>query len=157
LALALAGWFAASAGSTASAKGWVRDVEHALSVAQSKQRPLVLFVSTDGCVHCDKMIATTFRDVNIRQALSTSFVAAAIKSSERPDLMDHLQIRSFPTTLLVSPDGEVLDQMTGYVDAAKFQQRLDRVTTTRIGAVPIAAAAEPISARLAASGSRRTR
>jgi thioredoxin-related protein len=152
LALALAGSLVAmSVSSSVSAKGWLRDVEHALSVAQSQQRPLVVFVSTDRCVYCDKMIATTFRDVNVRQALGSSFVAAAIKGSERPDLMQHLQIRSFPTTLLVSPDGEVLDQMTGYVDASKFQQRLDRVLPASARTAGEDPPPEPVSSRMAAA------
>jgi protein disulfide-isomerase len=153
----MAGLVAVMATSTVSAKGWLRDVEQALNVARSQQRPLVLFVSSDGCVHCDKMIATTFRDVNVRQTLGSSFVAAAIKGSERPDLMEHLRIRSFPTTLLVSPGGEVLDQMAGYVDAQQFQQRLGRITPPARRIVRAQAAPERVADRLAATAQRRLR
>jgi thioredoxin-related protein len=111
------------AASVASA-GWLRDVEHALDLAQAQHRPLVVFVSMDGCGHCVHMIRTTFRDNEVRRTLGSSFVAAAVKATERPDLVKHLQIRSFPTTLLVSSNGEVLDQLVGYVDARTFRQRL---------------------------------
>jgi protein disulfide-isomerase len=156
-----AGWIAGlvvlTAASTASAKGWMRDVERALSVAQSEQRPLVLFVSSDHCVHCDRMIATTFRDVNVRQTLGSSFVVAAIKGAERPDLIEHLQIRSFPTTVLVSPEGEVLDLVIGYVDAERFQQRLGRLArgARRMERAP--AAPQQVAERLASSSQRRLR
>ena len=117
-----------SVSTTTFAKGWLRDVDHALSVAQTQRRPMVLFVSADGCVHCTRMIETTFRDTAVRKTLGTWFVAAAIKDSERPDLMQQLQIRSYPTTLVVSPSGQVLDQMVGYVSAEQLQTRLAEVT-----------------------------
>jgi thioredoxin-related protein len=136
-----------SAATSATASGWLRDVDHALSVAQTEQRPLVVFVSMDGCVHCYRMIQTTFRDTGIRRTLGSSFVAAAIKGSERPDLMQQLKIRSYPTTLLVSPDGQVLDQMVGYVAAEKLQARLDRVAAGRQAAAAQTPAADGRGAR----------
>jgi thioredoxin-related protein len=108
----------------AGGRQWLRDVDHALAVARAEQRPLVLFITTDGCIHCERMIATTFLDPQVRQTLGTSFVAAAIKASERPDLLKRLSIRSFPTTLVVSADGRVMDQVVGYLDADKFTERM---------------------------------
>ncbi len=110
----------------AGAAGWLRDVDHALNVAEVQQRPVLLFISMDGCHYCTKMIETTLSDQRVCQTLGQRFVPAAIKGSERPDILKDLKIRSFPTTLVVSPDGEVLDQMVGYVDAKKFQKRLER-------------------------------
>jgi thioredoxin-related protein len=123
---------------------WLRDVDHALSVAQVQQRPILLFVSMDGCTYCDRMIATTFSDGTVRRTVGSGFIPTAIKGSERPDLVRQLKIRSYPTTLLVSPDGEVLDMMVGYVDAAKFQQRLQRVPA-RLAAQASRTAAQPVS------------
>jgi thioredoxin-related protein len=122
-----------------SAKGWLRDVDHAWSVVQAEQRPMVLFVSMDGCIHCDRMIATTFHDPEVRRLLGASFVAAAIKGSERPDLLRQLQIQSFPTTVIVSCDGTVLDQLIGYVDAKGFKRRLEAIA---------APAARPVAGRV---------
>jgi thioredoxin-related protein len=134
--LALVGCLVVNGSSTSlSAKGWLRDVDHAWSVVQAEKRPMVLFVSMDGCIHCDRMIETTFRDAEVRRTLGSSFVAAAIKGSERPDLLRQLQIQSFPTTVVVSCDGQVLDQMVGYVDAKGFKRRLHAVTAR--GARPV--------------------
>jgi thioredoxin-related protein len=126
----------------ARAGGWLRDVDHALGVAQAQQRPLVLFVSMDGCTHCYRMIETTFRDEHVRRSLGSSFVAAAIKGSERPELMKHLRIVSYPTTLVIDPSGQVVDQMVGYVDADQLQRRLEMATRPsqeRTAAKPAAA------------------
>lgn len=125
---------------------WLRDVDHALSVAQVQQRPIMLFVSMDGCKYCDKMIASTLRHPHIDRTLGAQFVPIVIKGSERPDLMRQLNIRSFPTTVLVSPDGEVLDLMTGYIDAARLHQRLERVPGTLAARAAAAGATSPSTA-----------
>jgi len=120
--------FMGVAADQAAANGWLRDVEHGLRVAKAQQRPMVLFISSDGCVYCDKMIATTFSDLQVRRTLGTRFVATAIKSTERPDLMRKLKVRSFPTTVLVTPKGEVIEQIVGYVEPEKFNKLLATVT-----------------------------
>jgi thioredoxin-related protein len=108
-------------------RAWIRDVDQALQEAESQQRPVLLFVSMDRCKYCQQMAQTTLRDLQVRQAIGTHFVPAVIKNSDRPDLMRELQIQSFPTTLIVSPHGKVLQEMKGYVDASKFHQQLLKV------------------------------
>ena len=117
----------ASFARSATAGGWIRDVDQALEVAQSRQQPVLLFVSMDDCKYCQKMVQTTFRDQRVLQTIGSQYVPAVIKNSERPDLMRQLQIRSFPTTLVVSPEGDVLHEMKGYVEASKFQQQLVQI------------------------------
>jgi protein disulfide-isomerase len=108
-------------------RAWIRDVDQALQEAESQQRPVLLFVSMDQCKYCQRMVQTTLRDPQVRQAIGSHFVPAVIKNSDRPDLMRELQIQSFPTTLIVSPQGKVLQEMKGYVDASKFHQQLLQV------------------------------
>ena len=117
----------------AQASGWHRDVDAAMQLARAQQRPLVLFVTMDGCTYCHKMVETTLSDQGILRVIGTQFVPAAIKATDRPDLMRKLKIRSFPTTLLVSPRGEIVDQITGYIDVRKFDDRLRRAHAYSIG------------------------
>jgi thioredoxin-related protein len=92
---------------------------------------MLLYVTMDGCTYCTKMVRSTLSDPEVRKMIGASYVAVAIKNSDRPDLMRKLQIRSFPTTLLVSPDGRILNQMKGYVDARRFQRQLADVASPR--------------------------
>ena len=114
-----------------SGRGWLRDVDQALRVAAAQQRPLLLYITMDGCTYCTKMVQTTLSHPDVRKLIGSSYVAAAIKNSERPDLMQKLKIRSFPTTLLVSPKGQILNQMNGYVDARRFQRQLADAASPR--------------------------
>ena len=114
--------------SSVQAAGWYRDVDEALKVAQSTNRPMVLFVSMDQCKYCHMMIQKTLANVEVRRTIGSSFVAATITAAEQPELMKRLGIRSFPTTLLVDSNGKIIDQMTGYVGVKKFRSQLHRVT-----------------------------
>jgi thioredoxin-related protein len=129
----------ASFGWSASAGSWIRDVDQALDVAQQRQQPILLFVSMDGCKYCQKMVQTTFRSQQVLATIRAQYVPAAIKNSERPDLMRQLEIRSFPTTLIVSPAGDVLYEMKGYVEAGKFQQQLVQIAGQPHSAASLAA------------------
>ncbi len=112
---------------TVTGGGWVRDVDQALQVARSQHRPVLLFVSMDDCKYCRQMAQTTLRNPEVAKTISSQFVPAVIKNTERPDLMRKLGIRSFPVTLVVSPQGQVLQEMKGYVKPTKFQQQLEQL------------------------------
>jgi len=114
--------------SSVQAAGWYRDVDEALRVAQSTNRPMVLFVSMGQCKYCHMMIQKTLANVEVRRTIGSSFVAATITAAEQPELMKRLGIRSFPTTLLVDSNGKIVDHMTGYVGVKKFRSHLHRVT-----------------------------
>ncbi len=120
----LAGCIMAIGTSCASAAGWIRDIDQAMELAQARQQPVLLFISMDRCSYCQKMIQTTFADANVRQALGDGYIPAAMKAAERPDLIRRLKIRSFPTTLIVQPNGQIVDQMTGYQDIPTFQKHI---------------------------------
>ena len=112
---------------TVAGGGWVRDVDQALQVARSQQRPVLLFVSMDNCKYCRQMAQMTLRDPEVAETIRSEFVPAVIKNTERPDLMRKLGIRSFPVTLVVSPNGQVVQEMKGYVKPDKFQQQLEQL------------------------------
>jgi thioredoxin-related protein len=127
----LAAGLSLSAASVFSAQGagsgWMHDVDQAMQVAATQQRPVLLFVSMDGCKYCQRMVQTTFSNPQVNQTIHANYVPVVVKKSERPDLMRELQIRSFPTTLIVTPQGDVVHEMKGYVEPRKFQQQLLQV------------------------------
>ncbi|MCA9170337.1 MAG: hypothetical protein KDB23_21815, partial [Planctomycetales bacterium] len=59
-----------------------------------------------------------------QRALGQAYVSVVIKGPEHPELMNKLAIRSFPTTLLATSDGQIVDQLKGYTDAAKLYEHM---------------------------------
>jgi thioredoxin-related protein len=49
-----------------------------------------------------------------------------VSSATAKDLITKLKIRSYPTTLVISPDYALTDRITGYLPPAEMERRLTR-------------------------------
>jgi len=63
---------------------WLNDYNAARRQAHEKNLPLVIDFSTEHCVWCRKLEATTFRDPAIVRMLSERFVALTWTARRRP-------------------------------------------------------------------------
>ncbi len=106
---------------------WLRDLNQGLQAAQSRQRPMLLFLSMDGCGYCQKMKGTTFTDGRVQRVIRDGYIPVSVKASEQPKLMRRLQIQSFPTTLIVSPQGKIVGNVRGYLPPSAFLTRIEPV------------------------------
>ncbi|MEM8681622.1 MAG: thioredoxin family protein, partial [Planctomycetota bacterium] len=111
---------------------WVDEYSAARRAGIAQDRPVLLFVTTDGCTHCDRMIDGTFQDANVIDALADDFVPAQIKLSPADELAKQLKVTLFPTTIIISTEGKILDYARGYLSANQLHQRLDAAATVRI-------------------------
>jgi len=101
---------------TSVEKGWQQAV--------AQKRPLLVMFTMDNCQYCEKMLSQTYRHPAIERMLRQNAVTVLAHANSHQALVKKLGIRSFPTSLLVSPKGEVLDLVQGYVDAQQFAQRV---------------------------------
>ncbi len=99
-------------------------LEQAWQTAVAEQKPLMVMFSTEGCVYCRKMLSETYGNSVVQELLSDGAVTVLANASEHRGLVKKLGIRGYPTSMLVSPSGQVLDFMEGYVDAKAFAQRV---------------------------------
>jgi thioredoxin-related protein len=130
LALMLTACGAALAGEPAGSN-WHRDWRSAWQASQAQSRPILLFVSMEHCYHCTRMCRTTYSDNQVRQDIEGRFVLASIDSGRNPDLVRRLNVRLFPTTLIIGSDGQVIDAMPGYLGPQQLRSRL-KTAETRI-------------------------
>ncbi|MCA9225689.1 MAG: thioredoxin fold domain-containing protein, partial [Planctomycetales bacterium] len=86
---------------------------------------LLLFVKTDGCVFCTKMERETYSNESVARQVTGTFVASSVNGRSIPELVRKLNIRIYPTTVIIGPDAQVLDSIPGYVPAATLQSRLE--------------------------------
>jgi thioredoxin-related protein len=80
--------------------------------------------TSDGCMYCEKMLNETYRNPAIERMLTQSTETVLAHSRDYKALAKKLGVRGYPCTLLVSPEGQVLDFMEGYVDAKAFADRV---------------------------------
>jgi len=117
---------------------WRHDYGKARQEARATGRPLVLDFSTEQCMWCRKLEATTFRDPKVAALLARDFVPLHVDALRQPSLARALKIERFPTLLFAAPDGTILGRHVGFVDAARFRGQLERALAS-VPARPAAA------------------
>ncbi len=110
-----------------------KTVEEAWKVAIEKKKPLLVMFTSNNCTFCRKMIKDTYSNQGVKDLLRGRTESVMAHSDHYASLIKKLGIRGYPSSLLISPEGEVLDFMEGYFDAEEFAKRvgplLDRPAT----------------------------
>ncbi|MCG8449287.1 MAG: thioredoxin family protein [Pirellulales bacterium] len=100
------------------------NVEKAWKNAAAQQKPMLVMFTSERCKFCQKMLAETYGHPAIQQILAGRTETVLAHAEDYRDLTKKLGIRGYPTSLLVSPKGDVLDFMEGYVAPKAFAQRV---------------------------------
>ena len=107
-------------GAVAAAKdehaGWLeQDLEGALARAKAEHKLVLVDIYADWCAQCKELDEKTWPDPSVKQWLAQNAVAIRIDTdARRKDLATKLQIRSYPTVLLLDADGKELRRILGF-------------------------------------------
>jgi thioredoxin-related protein len=113
-----------------------KTVEEAWKTAIEKKKPLLVMFTSNNCTFCRKMIADTYSNQSIKDLLRGKTESVMAHSDDYAALIKKLGIRGYPSSLLISPEGEVLDFMEGYVAPQEFAKRVGPILerpATQIG------------------------
>lgn len=122
-------------------------VETAWKSASQAHRPLIVLFTADRCPHCDRMVVETFADPRVRTLVVPRAETALAHDQTDRELIAKLRVRAFPTTLVVSDQGMIVDVVEGYLPPEEFVGRVARWLTPTASTAPRQAA----SAKAAAS------
>src|SRR5262249_40517361 len=81
--------------------------------AKSKRVVMVDFYTT-WCLPCRKLDQTTWKDKAVLAWLKDHCVCLKVDAEKEEELAKRHKIASFPTILLLKPDGSELDRLVGY-------------------------------------------
>ncbi len=107
-----------------TAPGWHHDAKQAWQLAREQQRPMLLYFTMSGCVYCRKMEHVTLADASVARDIRDRFVAVHVTAEQNASLIRSLKVRSFPTTVIISPRAGVIDHISGYVTPEQLRSRL---------------------------------
>lgn len=112
-------------GRARASDGWLTDYDSALATATSTGRPvLTLFTGSDWCPHCKTLEHNVFGS-DVFQAwarenvvllmidLPQAGISQAVRN-ERSQICINYGVRTFPSVLLLGPDGRKITAQTGY-------------------------------------------
>ena len=98
------------------AKGWLeQDLEAALAKAKAEHKVVLVDIYADWCAQCKELDEKTWPDPAVKAWISANAVAIRIDTdAKRKDLAIKLQIRSYPTVLVLDAEGREQKRLLGY-------------------------------------------
>lgn len=103
---------------------WHTDLVVAHRRCIAEKRAMLLFVTTDGCPYCLKMMQSTYVEAGIAKEASNTFVLTMVNGAEQADVVEKIGVRIYPTTYIFDPTHGVIDRIEGFVPADQLRKRL---------------------------------
>jgi thiol:disulfide interchange protein DsbD len=96
--------------------GWLeQDLEGALARAKAEHKVVLVDIYAEWCAQCKELDEKTWPDPAVQQWLTQNAVAIRIDTdARRQDLAAKLQIRSYPTVILLDAEGNELRRILGF-------------------------------------------
>lgn len=120
-------------------QGWVTSFETGMERARVLSRPAFVYFDAEWCSWCQQYKRDTLEYNRVRTALARDFVRVAVDFDARPDLIRRFGGKGLPFTVVLSPDGTVLNRFTGVVQSQDLLGMLDAIVQSadRTTAPPI--------------------
>jgi len=104
---------------------WIDSYENGLKKAEKSHKPAVLVLYSSGCGPCKRYFAGSMKDARIRM-LNDRFVWIKVEATEKEELTKKYRLRTYPLTVLLTPDGEVISRIRGCSDAQTLRIEMDK-------------------------------
>lgn len=98
--------------------------QSAWAAGHESQRPVLLYVTSNNCLYCKKMLRQTLSNPQVSRMIGDHAESYAFNATQMPELAKRLGVRGFPATLIISPDRELLYQIDGFVEPQEFVSRV---------------------------------
>jgi YHS domain-containing protein/thiol-disulfide isomerase/thioredoxin len=106
---------------------WRRSYKQAAEEARQKRRPILVKITASWCGPCKQMHQLTFTDERVRHRLRRDFVLLELDADDHSQLVSEFRVEAYPTTLVVSPELQVVRRMTGFQSAGDLVSVLEMV------------------------------
>lgn len=123
---------------------WHNDLQAAARQSAAQHKPLLVVVGARWCGPCHKMQSETFPNPAVAARISRNFIPVKIDADAQAAAVAKLQVDSFPTVLVISPEGRVVGRMTGFQSAAQLDARLASYQPSSVPPARFLASRSPI-------------
>lgn len=109
------------------AVAWLPWGPEALARAASEGKPVLLSITASWCHGCAVMDAVSYADARVASLVAERLVPVRVDADRRPDVNERYNLDGWPTTVLLTPSGEMLTGTT-YLPADGLLAMLEEVT-----------------------------
>lgn len=128
---------------------WAKDLPAAMTQAQQRSLPLLLYFTADWCPPCRQMKREVWPDDAVQQLVNSSTIPLYIDVDEQSDLAQQYAVQSIPTLIIADASGRPLVDGAssvlmhiGSIDAAGLIDLIDRAVRLD-GSIPPSAPPPP--------------
>ena len=131
LGLAMAVLLASTFSGRARAQGtetipWRPDFGGAMAEARSRSLPVWIQFTGPWCYHCRRMEAETLVDATVLDAARGRTIPVRLSADQHEALALGFGLTGLPATVILGPDGRLIEKHEGFADASTFRAFLDR-------------------------------
>jgi uncharacterized protein YyaL (SSP411 family) len=105
---------------------WQPYGEAAFQRAQAENKPVLLAISAVWCHWCHVMDETTYSDESVIRSINERYIPVRVDNDKRPDVNSRYNMGGWPTTVFLTPEGEILYGGT-YIPPEAMQQVLAHI------------------------------
>jgi len=106
---------------------WLEWSKESFKKAQELDKPILLGISAVWCHWCHVMDQTTYSDSEVARLIEKNFVPIRVDRDRRPDIDKRYNMGGWPSTVFLTPDGDVLTGGT-YIPSTQMTSLLDYVS-----------------------------
>lgn len=112
---------------SSSSVSWLPWSAAAFARARDEVKPVLLSIGASWCQGCGVMDRTTYADRRIVSSIHDSVIPVRVDADRRPDIHERYHLEGLPTTVFLTPSGEMLTGTT-YLPPSGLAGLLDEVS-----------------------------
>lgn len=116
---------------------WANSPQMFLSLVRDSHLPILVFITSENCAYCRKMKREVWSNPQIIAQVKAGFVPLKLHATRHRQLVAKLGVRAFPTTILFTPEGKIIDAAAGYLPPKELAGLLRTAYPTQVAVQPL--------------------
>jgi thioredoxin-related protein len=105
---------------------WLYDLKAAHEQSLATGKPMLIVCGGPWCVYCKKLEKEVLGHPTIAKYINATFIAVHLDSEKDQRAVQILEVKSLPTTVILSPEADLLGSVEGFVKVRDFASILKK-------------------------------
>ncbi len=108
---------------------WAKDFASAQQLANTANKPIIVFFTGKWCVPCHIMERKVLADQQVETSIQAAFIPLLIDVADphAAETVSHYQVFGTPTTIILDPHGNILKRVEGGMDKPAFLELIGKL------------------------------